>query len=267
MPHCAAADIRAFLIDMDGVLFHGERVLPGARALLDWVAGRPYLFLTNNPILPPAAVSAKLARLGLGEHPPRRVLTSAEATAGWLAAQHPGFRYFAVGAPGLDLALSQVGVADAERADFVVVGEGEGLNYQSLAQGINLILKGGARLVVTNPDLTVDAERDGRHWVLPGGGALVAPFAAATGRVPVVIGKPQPLLFEMAVARLGVAARDCLMIGDRPDTDIAGATRVGMCTALVRTGRFGPGEPLPADGVRPDWDVADLPELLKGLAE
>lgn len=259
-------EVEAFLIDMDGVLFHGERALPGARALLDALVERPYLFVTNNPILPPAAVAAKLARLGLGEHPPQRVLTSAEATAHWLAAEHPGFRYYAVGAEGLHLALAAVGVADLERAEFVVVGEGAGLDYESLARGINLVLKGGARLVVTNPDLTVDAERDGQHWILPGGGALVAPFAAATGQQPVVVGKPQPLLFEMALARLGSAPAATLMIGDRPDTDIAGAARLGMRTALVRTGRFAPGEAWPPGLARPDWDVPALEQLLRELA-
>jgi 4-nitrophenyl phosphatase/NagD protein len=261
----APVDPAAFLIDMDGVLFHGDRPLPGARALLDAVADRPYLFVTNNPILPPAAVVAKLARLGLGNHAPDQVLTSAAATASWLAAQHPGFRYYAVGAAGLHLALAEVGIEDRAGADFVVVGEGPGLDYESLALGINLIAKGGARLVVTNPDLTVDADRDGTHWILPGGGALVAPFAAATGQPPVVVGKPQPLLFEMALARLGTAPAGTLMIGDRPDTDIAGAAAVGLRTALVRTGRFAPGAAWPAGLPRPDWDVATLGQLLQLL--
>lgn len=260
-----APDVLAFLIDMDGVLYHGDRVLPGAAALLAAVSDRPFLFLTNNPIQPPAAVAAKLAGMGLGTHPPERVLTSAEATADWLVRELPGFRYFAIGARGLQEALARVGTRDAERADFVVVGEGEGIDYESLATGINLILSGGARLVVTNPDVTVDAWRDGRHWILPGGGALVAPFVAATGQAPVVIGKPQPLLFDMAVERLGVPHEACLMIGDRPDTDILGASTLGMRTALVRTGRFGPTDPWPPGLPKPDWDVPDLPQLLRQL--
>jgi HAD superfamily hydrolase (TIGR01450 family) len=255
----------AFLLDMDGVLYHGERVLPAALAFMGALGDRPHAFITNNPILPPAQVADKLQRMGFQRPAERLIVTSAEATADWLAAQHPGFHYFAVGAQGLHLALAQQGREDPDNAEFVVVGEGPGLDYGQLTRGINLVLKQGARLVVTNPDLTVDATVDGEHRILPGGGALVAPFAAATGREPVVIGKPQPLLYRMALERIGCAAADCLMIGDRPDTDIAGAVRLGMLTALVRTGRFAPGEPWPDGLPRPDWDVADLYELLDCL--
>jgi HAD superfamily hydrolase (TIGR01450 family) len=250
---------------MDGVLFHGETPLPGAAELLAGLAGTPHLFLTNNPILPPAAVVEKFARIGLPVPRESQVLTSAEATAAWLAWERPGFRYFAVGAEGLHLALDEVGTADAEQADFVVVGEGAGLDYASLTCGINLILERGARLVVTNPDHTVDATVDGRHRVLPGGGALVAPFRAATGQIPIVIGKPEPLLYEMALARLGSTAAETVMVGDRPDTDIAGAVRLGMRSVLVRTGRFAPGEPL-ARGQRPDGDFPDLAALMAAWA-
>ncbi len=256
---------QALLFDMDGVLYHGDRLLPHARAFVEAVQGLPHAYVTNNPILSPEAVADKLACLGLPRPDPRCVLTSAEATADWLALERPGFRYFAVGAQGLQLALAARGVADAEAADFVVVGEGEGLDYESLSIGINLILKRGARLVATNPDLSVDAMRDGAHWVLPGGGALVAPFAAATGVRPVVIGKPAPRLFLMALERLGCAARSCIMVGDRPDTDIAGAAALGMMTALVRTGRFRRGEAWPPGIPRPQWDVDSLGALAVSL--
>ncbi len=252
---------------MDGVLFHGERPLPGAARLLRGIEPFPHLFVTNNPILTPAEVVQKFTRLGLPAPRPEQILTSGEATAAFLQQRKPGFRYFAVGAGGLHRALATCGRADTERADFVVVGEGAGLDYRTLSIGINLILKRGAALVATNPDTTVDAVRDdGEHWVLPGGGALVAPFSAATGVEPVVIGKPHPLLYQMALDRLGAAPGQCLMIGDRPDTDILGAQRLGMRTALVRTGRFGPGEPLPPDCGPPDWDTPDLPGLMERLA-
>jgi len=251
------------LLDMDGVLYHGERALPGAEDLLRRLREVPHAFLTNNPILPPREVAERLYRLGLGRPDSRLVVTSAEATAAWLAREHPGFRYFAVGAEGLHRALRAEGVEDAENADFVVTGEGEGLDFASLTRGINLILKRGARLVATNPDTTVDATRNGEHLILPGGGALAAPFAKATGREPVFIGKPAPLLYEMAMARLGAEAGDCIMIGDRPDTDILGAARLGMRAALVRTGRFAPGEPYPPGLPAPTWDVDSLPDLIQ----
>lgn len=256
---------QSLLIDLDGVLFHGDRALPGAEALLRRLDGCPHCFLTNNPIRTPAEVAEALGAMGLPRPAPERILTSALATARWLAHTKPGFRYFAVGAAGLDTALRAVGEPDARHADVVVVGEGAGLDYESLTTGINLILGRGARLVATNPDTTVDGVRDGRRVVLPGGGALVAPFAAATGVTPTVIGKPEPLLYEMALEQLGVGAGRCLMVGDRPDTDIAGAERLGMWTALVRTGCFPPGAAWCLNLPRPDIDVSGLPALIDAL--
>jgi len=257
---------KAFLLDMDGVLYHGDRPLAAALRFMEKLVAVPHAFLTNNPILPPEQVADKLERMGFRRPESHLIVTSAEATADWLAAEKPDFRYFAVGAEGLPIALRKKGREDAEKADFVVVGEGAGLEYASLTTGINLILKRGARLVVTNPDANVDATVDGEHRILPGGGALVAPFAAATGQEPVIIGKPEPLLYRMALARLGFEPGDCLMIGDRPDTDIAGAARLGMPTAMVRTGRFAPGEPWPSALPAPDIDVDDL-DALAGLID
>ena len=256
-------NFQAILLDMDGVLYHGEKPLPGAIEFVRRLADTPHLFLTNNPINTPEAVAGKLERLGFPAVEPSQVLTSAQAAALWLSQQKPGFRYYAVGGEGLHLALNACGEADEEQADFVVVGEGPGLDYESLSRGIHLILKRGAQLVVTNPDHSVDADIDGEHRVLPGGGALVAPFTVATGVKPVVIGKPEPLLFEMALERLGCKPEECLMIGDRPDTDIAGAAALGLATALVRTGRFGPAEAWPKGVPRPDWDEPGVDSLAR----
>jgi NagD protein len=256
---------RALLLDMDGLLFHGEQPLPGARRLLDRLKSTPHAFVTNNPIRTPEQVADNLASMGLPRPDPARIITSALATARWLAHVRPGCRYFAVGAEGLDTALRQVGEPDAERADVVVIGEGPGLDFEQLTIGINLILNRGARLVATNPDPTVDGLRDGRHLVLPGCGALVAPFAAATGVTPTIVGKPEPLLYEIALELLGCTPGECMMVGDRPDTDIAGAERLGMWTALVRTGRFAPGRPWIEGLPPPDYDVKDLDDLTIAL--
>ena len=255
----------AMLLDMDGVLYHGDRPLPGAAEFLCAIQQIPHVFITNNPVLPPQAVADKLACLGLPRPHARQIITSAQATACWLAQQKPDFRYYAVGADGLDQALRQVGKADRENADYVVVGEGPGIDFDVLTTGINLIVRQGARLVGTNPDNSVDGDRNGEHYLLPGGGALVAPFAVASGVEPVIIGKPNPILYEMALELIGCRAENCLMIGDRPDTDIAGAVALGMQTALVRTGRFGPGESWPEGLPRPGWDVSSLSELRECL--
>ncbi len=255
----------AVLLDMDGVLYHGDHALADAAAFLEWLRPIPHAYITNNPIRTPAEVAAHFVAIGLPAPDTDRIVTSAQACADWLQRQEPGFRYFAVGAGGLDAALREVGTADSERAGFVVVGEGSGLDFEQLSIGVNLILQRGARLVVTNPDTSVDAWRDGAHWVLPGGGALVAPFAVATGQRPLVIGKPEPLLYQMAIQRLGIPARQCLMVGDRPDTDIAGATALGLWTALVRSGRFAPGQPWSHGQTPPDWDCPDLSSLMVAL--
>jgi HAD superfamily hydrolase (TIGR01450 family) len=258
--------IKALLLDMDGVLYHGEKSIPDAVEFMHRVGEMPHAFITNNPILPPVRVADRLQAMGFKRPDERQIVTSAEATALWLARQKPDFRYFAVGAEGLHLALQKRGREDQQQADFVVVGEGLGIDFERITIGINLILKQGAQLICTNPDHSVDAHHEGCHRVLPGGGALVAPFAVATGKQPLFIGKPQPLLYKMAAERIGVSLDHCLMIGDRPDTDIAGAARLGMKTALVRTGRFAPGEPYPVGLPSPDWDLDSLTELSQMLS-
>ena len=255
-------DIKAILLDMDGVLYHGEKAIPEALGFMATIEHLPHAFITNNPILPAQAIADRLERLGFRRPDEQQIITSAEATALWVSQQKAGFRYFAVGAEGLHIALRQHGVEDVESADYVVIGEGAGIDYEAIATGVNLIIKQGARLVCTNPDHSVDAFVDGKHCVLPGGGALVAPFAIAAEVEPVFIGKPHALLYEIAMARLGVLPEHCLMVGDRPDTDIAGAAALGMKTALVRTGRFHPGAPLPEGLALPDWDVESLGQLL-----
>jgi HAD superfamily hydrolase (TIGR01450 family) len=253
---------RGLLLDMDGVLYHGSRVLPYALDFMRALGELPRVFVTNNPIATPDQVADRLAGMGFERPDPARVLTSGVATARYLARRKPGFRFYAVGAPGLAAELSRLGEADAERADFVVVGEGAGLDYHSLSRGIDLILTHGAELISTNPDHTVDGYVDGRRLVLPGGGSLVAPFEAATERKALTIGKPHPLLYQMALNQLGLGPADCVMVGDRVDTDIAGAQALGVRTALVRSGRFVPGASWPEQQPPATWDVPDLQQLL-----
>ncbi len=249
---------------MDGVLYHGDRALPHAVVFMRLLQSKPHIFITNNPILLPEDIAKKLQTLGFSQPELSKILTSGIATADWLFSQKPGFRYFAIGADGLHQALQKQGVEDASTADFVVIGEGAGIDYASLTTAINLIIKKNATLVLTNPDTTVDGVCNDRHCILPGGGALVAPIQIATGVEPMVVGKPEPLMFQMALARLKLPADQCLMIGDRPDTDILGAQSLGIKTALVRTGRFRIEQRLP-DGIAPDIDVPDLEALQLAL--
>ena len=252
---------RALLLDMDGVLYRGSSPIEGAAEFLNAICDRPFRFITNNPIATPEQVVSKMKAIGLGDFTANAVITSAQATARYLASEKADFRFYAIGEKGLHAALSTAGVEDDQSADYVVVGEGAGLDYQTLSKAIALIQQ-GAVLISTNPDITVDGFIEGKPVVLPGGGALVAPVEKACGVKAITIGKPEPFLYQMALADLGVAANDCVMVGDRPDTDILGAQRLGLQTALVRTGRFSVDEPWPAEQARPHWDVIDLQQLL-----
>ncbi|MCK5663495.1 MAG: HAD-IIA family hydrolase [Thiotrichaceae bacterium] len=251
----------AILLDMDGVLYHGNQPLNHAIGFMQSIQHIPHCFITNNPTLLPRNIADKLETMGFQRPKIENILTSGEATALWLSEQNKSYRYFAIGSQGLHEALNKYGHYDEQHADYVVIGEGAGIDYKSLTTGINLIINHKARLVSTNPDITVDGEIEGKHVILPGGGTLVSPFIQATGQQPITIGKPFPLLYEMAIKRLGVKAQNSLMIGDRPDTDIKGAANLGMKTALVRTGRFLPNEPLPDDCPVPDWDILNLLQL------
>lgn len=251
----------AFLLDMDGVLYRGDTLIPEARAFLERIEASPYLFLTNNSSVTTEHLLEKLATLGYPTFPNDRVLTSAIATAHYLHHEKPGFRYFAVGGLGLHEALQRYGTEDSDEPDYVVVGEGEGLSYQTLTLGINRILENGAKLIGTNPDRNLDGTLNGRRRVLPGGGALIAPFTAATGIEPTFIGKPEPWLYKAAMQRLGATAERTVMIGDRPDTDIKGAAELGMVTVLVRTGRFTPDAPYPDALPKPDFDIPTLADV------
>ncbi len=261
---------KAILLDMDGVLYHGNKALPYAVDFIHQLATIPHVYITNNPILLPEAIAEKLERLGFPKPSKEQIITSGIATAEYLSSQKKDFSFYALGAEGLHNALLRYGTESEIDADYVVVGEGEGIDFDKLTVATNLIVAKGAQLISTNPDASVDAvcedKKTGKpiRCIVPGGGALVAPLVVATGVKPITIGKPFPLLYEMALARLGLTAEDCLMIGDRPDTDILGAQKLGMPTALVRTGRFEAGAKLP-NGVRPDFDVEHLHALSVGL--
>jgi len=256
---------KAVLMDMDGVLYHGPRALPYASRFVQQLKTIPLVFVTNNPILSAAQIHKKLQAMGFDTITPEQIITSAMATARWLQQQNEGksepISYFAVGASGLHHELQKVGHPDPYTAKYVIVGEGEGISFEQITCGINLIIKQHAILVGTNPDVSVDDYAGDQHRILPGGGALIAPFSAATGISPVFIGKPSPLLYQMALQQVGVAAADALMIGDRPDTDIHGAALLGMQTALVRTGRFLPGEKYSSELLASDYDCANLESL------
>jgi phospholysine phosphohistidine inorganic pyrophosphate phosphatase len=252
--------MKAILFDLDGVFYVGEQPLAGARETLDWVRaqGIPHLFLTNTTSRPRSAIVDKLAAMDIAITADE-LLTPASATADWAAGEGggplalfvaPATREEFVGLPRLE--------DDAESgAAVVVVGDlGAGWDFATLNRAFRLLMDGEPQLVALGMT---------RYWRAEDGlrldaGPMVAALSYASGCEPLVLGKPAPAFFHAALARLGVKARDALMIGDDIIGDVQGAQRAGLRGALVRTGKFHPGDL--ERGVAPDLildSVADLP--------
>jgi NagD protein len=223
----------AFICDMDGVIYHGNRLLPGVREFVGHLqqSGKRYLFLTNSSERSPRELAQKLARLGL-EVPPEHFYTSALATAAFLSTQMPGCSVYAIGEAGLLNALYEAGITMNDvNPDYVVIGEAKAYTYDTITKAIRLVL-GGARLIGTNPDTTGPTE----GGLVPACGALVAPVEVATGRKAYYLGKPNPLMMRNALRRLGATREQTVIVGDRMDTDIIAGIESDIDTVLVLTG-------------------------------
>ena len=255
-----AAQYDALLFDLDGVLFRGDEPVPNAPETIRTVReiDARIVFVTNNSSRTPEQVAAKLTRLGIAADP-AEVVTSALATADLLAERRVESAY-AIGGAGVIRALEDAGISvlDGEPADVshVVVGIDEDLTYAKLRTACVLV-QAGAHLVATNADRTFPSS-GGQLW--PGAGALVAAIMAATGVEAEVVGKPFPPLFESALRRSGGAKP--LVIGDRLDTDIAGADALGWDSLLVLTGVSDLRE-LEVSRVQPSYVAPDLTALLR----
>ena len=224
---------QGYISDMDGVIYHGNCILPGVKEFVDWLykEDKPFLFLTNSSERSPRELRQKLSRMGL-DVDESHFYTSALATAKFLAEQAPGCSAYVIGAPGLVNALYDVGVTMNDvNPDYVVVGETDSYNYNMIIKAVQLINK-GARLVGTNPDMTGPSEMG----IIPACQALLAPISLATGKMPYYVGKPNPLMMRTGLKMLNVHSADAVMIGDRMDTDIVAGMESGLMTALVLSG-------------------------------
>jgi glycerol-1-phosphatase len=228
---------RAFLLDLDGVLYRGDGPVAGAPGAVSGLrdAGKRIVFLTNNSSRTPQQVAAKLGTMGI-EASPDEVVTSAQSTASILAASADGRAQsaYVVGQDGIRTALADEGVEVLEgepaSADYVVVGWDGSVTYDRIRVAAVLVRR-GARLLATNDDPAYPAP-GGELW--PGAGAILAAVETASGRRGTVVGKPHRPLFETAVERAGT--REALMVGDRIDTDVVGAAGAGLDSVLVLTG-------------------------------
>lgn len=226
--------IRNLIVDMDGVLYRGEQPVPGVRDFFRFLSdcGIRYLCATNNSTLTPQQYTEKLARMGV-QVPPEQILTSSVATVEYLSAKHPsGTRVFVIGETGLAEALqSSPFLLDEREASLVVVGMDRQITFEKLARA-TLLIRAGAQFIGTNPDKTLPVP----EGEIPGAGSLLALLEAATGVQPVVIGKPEKHLYQIALARLGGSTEDTAAVGDRLETDILGASRIGLFSILVLSG-------------------------------
>jgi NagD protein len=222
-----------YLIDMDGVLYRGSQLIPGADRFIQQLRKRdiPFRFLTNNSQRTRRDVAAKLARMGVAveeEH----IFTCAMATSRYLAQQKPGGTAFVIGEGGLLTALHQDGYAVVDHEpDYVVVGEGRTFNLELVEAAVRMIL-GGAKLIATNLDPSCPTQTG----VRPGCGALVALLETATGVKAFSVGKPSPIMMRAARKELGLTTDETTMIGDTMETDILGGVQLGFHTVLVLTG-------------------------------
>ncbi len=255
-------DLAAWLIDLDGVVYRGDRLCPGAAEFVRWLGeqGRKYLFLTNSSAGGRAQVAAKLTRLGIPCEA-RGVLGAGEAAVQALARRFPGGGVYLVGERPIEELLAAHGLrlvnGSGARADVVLCCIDRGFDYAKLAGAVRAIEQGAA---------FVAANRDARlpqpTGVLPACGAMVAAIEACCGFAPEIIGKPEPGLFLEAMRQLGCAPQDTVMIGDNLHADVLGARRAGIASVLLLSG-VTRREDLARAPVRPDAVADDLAALLE----
>ena len=254
---------KGFICDMDGVIYHGNRLLPGAKEFVQWLNenGKNYLFLTNSSERSPRELSQKLARLGLdvGEE---HFYTSAIATASFLATQKPGGSAYIIGEAGLINAMYAHGFTMNDvNPDYVVVGETPSYSYDKVTKAARLVLA-GAKLIGTNPDVSAPGE----HGILPATKAIIAPIELTSGKNAYYIGKPNPLMMRHAIKLLNVHHREAIIIGDRMDTDIIAGIESELDTVLVLSG-VSTRKTLDDFAYRPSivlGGVGDIPRLARG---
>lgn len=248
---------RGYLIDMDGVVYRGGEVIPGADLFIRRLLREeiPFVFLTNNSQRTRRDVATKLTRMGIPVEE-KHVFTCAMATARFLARQKPGGTAFVIGEGGLLNALHTNGYSVVDHSpDYVVIGEGRTVTLEMLELATQMILD-GAKLIATNLDPNCPTKTGTR----PGCGATVAYLETATGVNAMSIGKPSPIMMRAARKELGLATSETIMIGDTMETDILGGVQMGYRTILVLSGTSKPSD-LSRHAYAPDLVLDSVAEL------
>lgn len=222
-----------FICDMDGVIYHGNKILDGVEEFVNWLIDneKKFVFLTNSPERTPHELSMKLERMGLkvsADH----FYTSALATAEFLHTQKPACTAYVIGEAALSKALYDHGIyMNDVNPDYVVVGETRTYSFEKIEKAIELVNK-GAKLIGTNPDITGPTERG----IMPATGSLIAPIEIATGKKAYFVGKPNPLMLRHGLRKLDCHSEEIAFIGDRMDTDIIAGIESNVDTVLVLSG-------------------------------
>jgi 4-nitrophenyl phosphatase len=250
-------DITHLIIDMDGVLYRGDEPVPCLQEFFAFLRRRsiPFILATNNSTRTPEAYTEKLARMGV-EVFPSEVLHAGQATARYLAQEYPtGTRVHVFGMPSLRAALEAEGFVLAdEEVELVVASMDRAVTYEKLKRA-SLLIQGGARFIATNLDPTNPSE----EGLVPGTGTMIMALQTASGVTPKAIGKPEPTMFNLAMAQMAARPETTATIGDRVDTDILGGRRAGLITICVLSGSSSRAE---AEAFGPDFIFEDIANLL-----
>ena len=254
-------DKKGFICDMDGVIYHGNKILDGVAEFMHWLTehGKKFVFLTNSPEKTPHELSMKLERMGLSVSADH-FYTSAMATAEFLHSQAPGCTAYVIGEAALSKALydQNIYMNDVD-PDYVVIGETRTYGFEKIEKAIALVNK-GAKLIGANPD-TVGVTEGG---IMPATGSLVAPIEIATGKKAYFVGKPNPLMVRHGLRKLGCHSEDVAFIGDRMDTDIIAGIESNVDTVLVLSGVTAR-EDIGDFPYRPKYIVDGVGDLVKSI--
>jgi 4-nitrophenyl phosphatase len=261
--------LQIFIFDLDGVIYLGNELIPGAKEVLKALTDhkKQIFFLTNNATQTRAKFSEKLRKMGIPARPDQ-IITSAFITAEILRKSYPGAGVYIIGEEGLINEFKEAGfqiISDEETEspiDFVIVGLDRNVTYRKLAIA-SCAIANGAKFIATNTDPTLPTEQG----LLPGAGCMVAALSAAVGSEPeMIIGKPNPFMIEYILEKQQMAPAVAVIIGDRYSTDILAGFKAHIKTILVKTGTgLQELQKIPPSGPKPDLILDSIANLFDYL--
>lgn len=255
--------LKAYIIDLDGVMYRGQRPIPGAREFIDLLRAKRkrVLFLSNASFRSRRTIARQLSSMGVGCSE-SEIITSSHAAARHIRTKYGQCTVFVIGEQGLVKELKSHGLGVGKQgARAVLVGLDRHINYRKMADALDL-LRAGADFLACNSDATYPVE----NKILPGAGAMLGSLEYASGRKAQILGKPSKFIMRMCLRSLGLRANQVAVVGDRPDTDIMMANEVGAFSILVLTGVSNKRTLAAARGnLKPGLIVNDLRALSKTL--